>query len=386
MNRLIFNLTPLLLTCFAIPSCKSPQIKKTSNNEQRWTKGEGRAQIYQKDVSLAKDRALRYAKRDAIRRKLGQLIKSKTITESGVWVKGEVVARSEGLVKDYRITSDRQSKDYYAVEILADVNPSDLTDQVQDLLDDWEKPVMFGVVSESFAKKKNDPYSNDTLQALEEFFLDKGFILNKTSRMQSLIRPPVSTSKVARIFQKAKSESDFDLIIFGTSTCRNAGKINYGGVTSGLISAQVNVSVSIFDIYTQRLIATASERAAYPHIQFETGCSQGISQKAVPRLGKKLFQKMLKKWSREYGSGKSIFVDLTGKLAYKSLYDFQLILRNEIRGVVDVIERNVSPKKNSLEVIYQGKVKDFIEEILNKKTNLSLKLRSKSARKLLFSL
>ena len=113
---------------------------------------------------------IRYAKRDAIRRKLGQLIKSKTITESGVWVKGEVVARSEGLVKDYRITSDRQSKDYYAVEILADVNPSDLTDQVQDLLDDWEKPVMFGVVSESFARKKNDPYSNDTLQALEEFF------------------------------------------------------------------------------------------------------------------------------------------------------------------------------------------------------------------------
>ena len=157
-------------------------------------------------------------------------------------------------------------------------------------------------------------------------------------------------------------------------------------MTSDLISAQVNVSVSIFDIYTQRLIATASERAAYPHIQFETGCSQGIAQKAVPRLGKKLFQKMLKKGSREYGSGKSIFVDLAGELAYKSLYDFQLILRNEIRGVVDVIERQVSPKKNSLEVIYQGKVKDFIEEILNKETNLSLKLRSKSARKLLFSL
>ncbi len=373
-----------MLVCRSVP--REKKLPQELPQKEGWVKGEGRAQVYQGDISFAKDRALRMAKKDAVRRKLGQMIKSKTVTESGVWVKGELTAQSEGLVKNYEVQSYRSSSDHYEIEILADVNQSGLVDEVQDLLDDWEKPIIFGVVSETFEKTNHDPYSNNTLQALEEFFIDKSFILNKVSSMQVALSPPVSTSKIVKLIKKKKIEPDFDLLVFGRTTCQNAGKINYGGVKSDMKSAQLNTSISIFDIHTQRLIASASEVSAYPHIYFESACSHGIAKKVVPKLTSKLFKQMLKKWGKEYGSGKSLFVNLKGRLPYKQLYDFQIILRNEIRGVVDIIERKVTSKENYLEVIYQGKAKDFLEEILNKKTNLVLKLSQRKGRKLFFSI
>ena len=376
----------LLFLGFNMLVCQSVPKKKDILPREGWVKGEGRAQIYQNDASLAKDRALRMAKKDAVRRKLGELIKSKTITESGVWVKGELSAQSEGLVRDYEIQSDHSFRDYYEIKILADVSQSELVDEVQSLLDDWEKPVIFGVVSETFVKTNHDPYSNNTLQALEEFFINQGFLVNKISSMQTALSPPISTSKIMKIIKKKKIEPDFDLLVFGKTTCLNAGKINYGGVKSNMSSAQLNTFISIFDIHTHRLIASASEIAAYPHIHLESACSNGIAQKVVPKLASKLFKQMLKKWGKEYGSGKSFFLDIEGRLPYKKLYKFQIILKNEIRGVVDIIERKVAPKKNSLEVVYQGKVKDFMEELMNKETNLLLKLKYKQGRKLFFTL
>ena len=366
--------------------CKSTEQKLTIDHQKNWTKGKGQAQVYQNDTSLAKDRALRMAKKDAIRKKLGELIKSKTVTESGIWIRGELVAQSEGLVKDYIIISEHLLRDHYKIEILADVNSSQLTDQVQDLLDDLEKPIIFGVILETFRKKQHNPYYNHTLQGIEKFFNDKGFILNKVSSIQTKLSLPISISKVTNMIEKQEIKPDFDLLLFGESTCRKGKKIVYNRFASKMITAQLDISLSIFDIHTRRLIATISEQSAFPHINFEMGCSQGIKKKIIPKLANKLFKRILKKWSKEYVSGKSLFIDIIGSLSYKNLYEFQKILRNEIRGVVDIIERDISFKKKSLEIIYHGKMKDFIEEILHKKTNLSLKLDMKIGRRVSFSL
>ena len=378
------HLLVLLMILTLIAGCRSaaPKTTETSHMQQGWTKGEGMAQIYQGDVSLAKDRALRAAKRDAIRRKLGELVRSKTITESGVWVKGEVSAQSQGLVKDYMVVSNRQASQAYKIEILADVPAPGLIDAVEDLLNDWEKPVMFGIVTEIIQSKKESPYFNNALQGLEKYFLEKGFILNKTSNFQRFLGHSVNISKISKIFAQKKLEPDFDLLVFGSSKCYNAGKIKYQGFKSNLFSSQVTASVSIFDIHTKRLIASASGSSAYPHMNFNIGCSEGFSKKLMPQLGDRLFKQMLKKWKKEYASGRPILVELKGKIPYKKLNDFQIVLRNEVRGVIDIIERNFSSERAALEIIYEGKTVDFVEEFMNKKLPLSLRLISKSGRRL----
>ena len=75
-------------------------------------------------------------------------------------------------------------------------------------------------------------------------------------------------------------------------------------------------------------------------------------------------------------------LEIKGNIPYKKLYDFQIVLRNEVRGVVDIIERNFAKGIVSLEIIYEGKSIDFVEEIMNKKLPIALKVISKSGRRL----
>ena len=366
----------------SMTSCKS--VTKTADTDPGvgWTKGEGVAQIYQGDISLGKDRALRAAKRDAIRRKLGALIRSKTITETGVWVKGEVSSQIDGLVKDHEIISDRQSGQLYRIEILADIYEVGLVNAVENLLNDWEKPVIFGIVTEKIRSKQGSPYFNNALQGLEEYFLKKGFILNKTSNFQRYLKLPLNLTTIFKILAQKRSEPDFDLLIFGNSKCIHTGKIKYQEFQSDLFSSQVAASISIFDIHTKRLIASASGREAYAHKSFEIGCQKGFSKKLMPKLSRHLFDQMIKKWKKQYGSGRPLLAEIKAKISYKKLYDLQSVMRNEIRGVVDIIERNYSSRRAVLEIIYEGKTVDFIEELLNKKLPLSLKVVSKSGRKI----
>ena len=301
----------LLLLLLMSIDCRSADKKAVGVNKdatQGWTKGKGIAQIYQNDIALAKDRALRAAKRDAIRRKLGELIRSKTVTDSGIWVKGEVSANTEGLVKDYKITSENQLSQIYKINILADVYESDLIDMVENLLKDWEKPVMFGIITEVIqsAKKEESPYFNNALQGLEKYFLEKGFILNKTSNFQKFLKPPVQITKISKLLSQKGIEVDFDLLVFGSSKCQSGGKVKYKGFQSDFVSSQVTAAVSVFDVHTKRLVASASGREAFPHLDFITGCAEAFSKKLMPKLGHDLFGQLIKKWKKEYGNGRPL--------------------------------------------------------------------------------
>ncbi|MDH5719485.1 MAG: flagellar assembly protein T N-terminal domain-containing protein [Spirochaetia bacterium] len=378
MKKIVYGIVTIMaLNTFYCAG--SPQKSANTGSGGDWIKGEGIAQVYQGDVALAKDRAIRAAKKDAIQRKLGQLIESKTITDSGVWVKGEVTAKSRGLVKDYEVVREHKIGEEYKVTINAHVESSNLKSAVDDILSDWEQPVMFGIIQEKFGANAQDAYDSHTLQGISEFFLSKSFAINKTSSWQGKIKPPLSIEQISQFSEK--NEADFDLLVFGKTTCNDKGKIKIGNTESNMISAQVNIDISIFDISTRRLISSAAQHSAQGHIDFESGCRAAI-KKASKKLQDNLFKQMLTKWDKEYGSGKTIILEINGTLPYKKLYDLENDLRDQFRGVVDVIERNVNSSKAVLNVIYSGQVKDFSQELIQKKLSVSFDVKEKSGRKI----
>ncbi|MDH5716378.1 MAG: flagellar assembly protein T N-terminal domain-containing protein [Spirochaetia bacterium] len=377
MRKVKINTSALILVISL--GCSSGQkTSDISGVDSNWVIGEGMAQVYQDDVALAKDRALRAAKKDAIQRKLGQLIQSKSITESGVWVKGEVTAKSKGLVKDYIIKSENKMGDLYKMTIKAEIEPSDLKSAIDDLLSDWEQPVIFGIVHEKFDNKLMDPYDSYSLQSISEFFLEKNFAIHKTSSWQGKIKHPLSIEKIASYAED--NDADFDILIFGSTECTNAGNV----MNSKLQSAQVNIEISMFDISTRRLMAAASKHSASAHIDFQSGCRAAI-EKAGKTMQNDLFKQMLRKWDKEYGSGKTVILEINGNLSYKKLYDLENDFRDQIRGVVDVIERTVNPGKAMLDLIYSGQVKDLAQELVQKKLSVPLTVTSKSGRKIVLS-
>ena len=366
---------------FCLFFCKTTSKFVNNSNSLHWVKGEGKAQIYQNDIAFAKDRALRDAKKDAISRKLGDLIRSRTITESGVWVKGEISSQTEGLVKDYTIISEVNEGELLRVHILADVYESNLISQVEKLLSDWEKPVLFSIIQEQYSKDKHEVYDNDTTQTVSSYFLNKGFDVNKTSTWQSKLKLPVDSTEISSLIAK-NTFVDFDLLVFGNVLCTDSGKVKVNGIQSDFNSAQITMTLSIFDIHTQRVVATSALQKPNAHTSFDTACKLGIAEKIGPELLDNLFNQMIHKWGKEYGSGRSIFMELTGNFTYKQIYELKIAITNELRGVVDVIERHFDTHKTILEVIYTGKVADLTEEILNKNLGYKLTFKSKQGSKL----
>jgi len=354
------SILPLFLLSLQ-PGCESTQEKESSG----WIRGEGMAQIYQNDLSLAKDRAIRAAKKDAIARKLGEMIESKSIIDSGVWVKGEISAKAEGLVKEYKIKSERSQDGIYYITISAYVEPADLKNSVESMLQQWEKPVILAIISESFDSKKNGLYDNSTISSISQYYLEKGFSVNRKSSWQKRLSHPVEIEDVMDLSNTYSP--DFDLLVFGNTNCENNGNI----MDSKLISAQIDLSISILDVNTGDLIATRQAHAAAAHINFSTACRTAI-EKAVTSIQDNLFSQMVQKWKKEYASGKTIVLEIKGALDYDSTYRLENEIKNSFRGVVDLFEKSIQPSRKILHIVYTGQTRDFMEELKHKRLSVKL--------------
>jgi len=363
---------------FLITFCGSTQPQKKATTDSNWTKGDGVAQIYQQDNALARDRALREAKKDAVARKLGEMITSKSVVDSGVWVKGEVVAKSEGLVKDYQVLSERAGSDSYFISINAYVTESAVSNMVESLLSDWEKPVIFPIIDETITGTSKNKYDNSTIGAMSKFFNEKGFFIQKTSKWQKDLNKNSSYDPGYFMELSEKTTPDFELIFYGTSSCNNAGKV----MNSNLLSGQANITLSVVDIHTGMLIASSTHNGAAAHLDINTACNQAIDR-ALTYVNEDIFKQMLSKWKKEYGNGKVIILEINGNLSYDNLYKLENDLRDNLRGVEDVLEKDIQNKKKVLHVVYKGQTKDFMQELVNKQLSVKLTVESRNGNKVI---
>ncbi|MCS6984564.1 MAG: hypothetical protein NZM25_05495 [Leptospiraceae bacterium] len=360
-----------LLWVLVIISCQSPPKQAMDD----YVIGIGESPIYERDISLARDRALLYAKKDAVRKKLGTLIEAKTITESGVWVKGEVLAKTEGLVTDYLILKEIQEQELVKIEIRAKVERQRLQNLVDELLEAWERPVVFAVVEERFEDKPQDPFSNSATHKLAQFFTDKGFAFLTTSKLQKVLLPPISSSTLANL--QTQDEIDFDLLIYGNGYCQNRGPV----LKSQLLSAQASAELSIFDPYTGFFYAGSTKNAAHAHVDITVACQQAMAE-AIGAIGEDLYQQLLKKWEREYSRGRPVVLEIEGVMPYRSFHAFQVELREKIRGVEAVFEKSFGSKSRLL-VFYSGKITALLVELLKKNFSIKFTIVSRIGNKLL---
>jgi len=372
-NIKVFIFPVLLTSLLSLVQCESAQKKE---DKITWTKGSGEAIIYQNDINLAKDRALRLAKRDAINRKLGELIRSKTVVSSGVWVRGEIVAKTEGLVNKYLILSEKNNDEVLTLKIKAVVDEVRLKDVSAQIIASMEKPVMFITIDHKIRGKSVKSRQNITTSDLSKTFLKLGFEITNTSKWAK--KSPSYFSNISRVMNFAKKATpDFELLLYGHSKCKSQGKV----ADSNLFSARASIHISLIDIHTGILLATSELNNAAAHIDFNTACSDAISE-ITPQISDSLYTQLIRKWNREYGSGKTIILEVNGHIKYRALYELQNQLRNEFRGVVEVLEKNVTPNKTVLHVIFKGQTKDFLEELTNKKTKPKLKIIERNGNKI----
>ncbi len=359
----------LIIASLAI-GCKSGD-KKDNNPETNggWVTVTGIAAIQNGNLGLAKDEALKDAKRLAVQEVLGSMVSARTDVKNFQLVSQKVTSKSEGMIETFEIlSSSAVSPQEYQVKIKAKVSEAMINQAIEEVVASQGKPRMMVIIDESFNGKSD---ANKVAQTeLEAQFIAQGFPFVDKGTVEKIVAK--NRRKIASALSGDNSaarsigvDAGAEIILVGSSRVKEAGKI----AGSSLISVQADLNVRVIDINTGKILTAGQDHGAYPHINAESGGVMAV-RKAVTPLREKLVTDIVKLW--DINRGNTITLLITG-LDYEKLMVLRGELTEKVRGVKAVNPKGSAGKAAKLEVEFEGSSFDLADRLLT--SGLSIKLK-----------
>jgi len=332
----------------------------------------GTGAILANDQAAARDKAIDDAMRKAVQQALGTNIKSETLVENYQMVEDRILAWSSGYVTKYDILREgRGQYDTYEVQMRALVNLSDLKNDDQALAEllQKENPRVLVMIAEQnigdtdrFHYFEVDMTSAET--AVIEQFRVKGFEVVDSGQAKDNQNRDAILSAIEGDAKKAAAiaaAQHAELIVTGKAVATVATGINLGGMKS----CQANITARVVRAGDARIVATASEHAAYPHIDELTGGTLAI-EKAAKKAGETLIAKVVAEAQKNFYNENSVTVRVQGYKNYAELQQFTMAIKNYIRGLKNVYERGSAAGYATLDVKILGTAQQLAREFANK--------------------
>ncbi|MBL8033160.1 MAG: hypothetical protein JNJ69_05645 [Leptospiraceae bacterium] len=347
--------------------CKSGNQKTVGADG--WVEVTGVAAVQNGNLGLAKDEALKDAKRVAVQEVLGSIVSARTDVKNFQLVQQSVTSKTEGLIETFSILSAAATSDTeYQVRIKAKVSTALVTQAIEEVVSSQGKPRMMVIIDESFNGRSD---SNKVAQTeIETQFIAQGFPFVDRSTVERLVAR--NKRKIASALggdnSAARSlgvDAGAEIILVGTSRVKEAGKIS----GTQMISVQADLNVRVIDINTGKILTAGQEHGAYPHINAESGAVEAV-KKAVTPLRDKLVTDIVKLW--DINRGNTIALLITG-VDYEKLMVLRSELIEKVRGVKAVNPKGSSGKAAKLEVEFEGSSFDLADRLLT--SGLSVKLK-----------
>lgn len=368
MKKLRFAVLFAISTALVIAGgCKSGNQKTVGADG--WVEVTGVAAVQNGNLGLAKDEALKDAKRVAVQEVLGSIVSARTDVKNFQLVQQSVTSKTEGLIETFSILSAAATSDTeYQVRIKAKVSTALVTQAIEEVISSQGKPRMMVIIDESFNGRSD---SNKVAQTeIETQFIAQGFPFVDRSTVERLVAR--NKRKIASALggdnSAARSlgvDAGAEIILVGTSRVKEAGKIS----GTQMISVQADLNVRVIDINTGKILTAGQEHGAYPHINAESGAVEAV-KKAVTPLRDKLVTDIVKLW--DINRGNTIALLITG-VDYEKLMVLRSELIEKVRGVKAVNPKGSSGKAAKLEVEFEGSSFDLADRLLT--SGLSVKLK-----------
>lgn len=358
-------LIPLLLTFNA---CKTAPQKSESSDG--WVEVTGVSVINNGNLGLAKDEALKDAKRVAVQEVLGSVVSARTDVKNLQLVQSSVTSKSEGLIETFSIlNSAAVSTVEYQVKIKAKVSMVLINKAIEEVVASQGKPRMMVLLDESFNGRAD---GNKIAQTeIEMQFIAQGFPFVDRSTVEKIVAS--NRRKIASAMSGDNSaarsigvDAGAEIILVGTSRVKEAGKI----ADSQLISMQADVNVRVIDINTGKILTAGQDHGAYPHINAESGAVSAV-KKAVTPLREKLVSDIVRLW--DINRGNTIALLVTG-LDYEKLMVLRGELVEKVRGVKAVNPKGSAGKAAKLEIEFEGSSFDLADRLLTSGLSIPLKI------------
>jgi len=351
-----------------LPACKSGGDKPKTNDG--WVTVTGVAQIQNNNMGLAKDEALKDAKRVAVQEVLGSVVSARSDVKNYELVRQTVTSKSEGLIESYDIlSSDAVSANEYHVKIKAKVSEKLVTQTIEEVVASQGKPRMMVILDETLNDKVD---RNKVAQTeIESQFIAQGFPFVDKSTVEKILKN--NRRKISAALGGDNSaarelgvDAGAEIILVGSSRVKSAGSV----AGSQLISMQADISVRVIDINTGKILTADQEHGAYPHINPDTGAMLAI-KRAVPPLKDKLVADIVRLW--DVNRANTIALLVTG-LDYEKLMVLRGELSEKVRGVKAVNPKGSAGKAAKLEVEFEGSSFDLADRLLTSGLTTKLKI------------
>ncbi len=334
----------------------------------------GVATVFGDDKGLARDQAINDALRKAVEQTLGTFVQASTLVQNSMVIEDNILAWSDGYVRSHRIMSEGMADaSTYEVTIEAVVELASLKNDweaVQNLLNRMGNPrVMFMIEEQNIGQSTSQfNYLSVDMNISENTLLDK-FMQNGFECVDpATVRQNIKQEQAAAILQgdtqlaaTLAKKLGAEVVVTGKAFAKVATGINLGGMKS----CQANVTARVIRADVATIIATASQHAAYPHIDEVTGGTEAI-KRATNKLADELIGKITQVWKDEFYKATTIKLIVNGVTSFDQLNSFQSTLKFYIRGIKDIYTREVSGSIAELDVKMTGNANQLARELERK--------------------
>jgi hypothetical protein len=311
--------------------------------------------------------------RKAVEQAIGTTVTSNTLVQNAVLVEDNILSWSSGYVSTYKILREGAAPaESYEVEMLATVDTGSLRNDAAALASMIEKVgnprLMLLVDEQNVGVREKLYYFSVDITACEtamiDVFRNKGFevvdpgVAKENAQREQVVAALEGNAQKAAALAKSQ---DAEWIITGKAIANVASGFNMGGMKS----CQANITARLVRADDAKIIATASEHAAVPHIDEVTGGTQAI-EKASRKCAENLMQKVLAESQKSFYNQATVNLRVEGFQSYNELQDFINKMKYYVRGVKSVNERGVSGAFANLDVKIVGNAGQLARELERK--------------------
>ncbi len=327
---------------------------------------------FQGGIDIARDHALDDALRKAIEQGVGTYIDAETRVNNFQLISDEIYSKARGYVSSYRIIHEEQDGDLYRVVIRAVVNTEGIENDLAAigiLLRVQGRPRVMVIVKElaSMADLSDESSLMTNIMfetMLLDHFREQGF-------------PVVDASTVADVLERDQLRlilegDDHTAALLGLSVGAEiviTGTVMHS-VNSRLIAGshrdihEFQVSSRAINTLTGSLLGGSAITAALPFSESQA------RTRAADSTASQLISAILSGWT----DGENITVIVAANADFDRVQALRSELQLKIRGVLDVITRDFTGSRATLEVVSETGTAEVIDELVSSEIDVNFEV------------
>ena len=320
--------------------------------------------------AIERDRAVQDALRNAVQRAVGTYVSSETLTKNYKLVYDRILTRAQGYVKDWEILSEKVDGDLFRVEIEASVGLSSIENDLAAiglLLERKNLPRVLVLIAEQDISFRGDAAFSANLSMAETTFLNKlterGFYCVDNNIAKAALSRERALKLIEgdlRAAQAIGHEYGAEMVIVGKALATAQQVSQFEG--TGFKSVRADISVRAVNVDTGRILAADSASRPSAQLSEQAAGAQAIRD-ASAVLSDKIIAAVLAGWSQETSSSGLIQIHVAGLRSLSDLEQFKNVLRDKIRGVESIYQRDYSLNSARLEIRLAGDAQSLAQDI-----------------------